>query len=144
MLYTKHITYPSGQTANTATTTRFKVNRGIIFRVWVQFPAGSIGLTKVKISLEGHPICPVHKHEYLTANDYTFEIPLMHPIRAEPQQLVIEGWNEDDTYDHKILFVFLILPKKYVLPVGALEGVMASLSNLIIRKYEEPEVEELT
>jgi len=140
MLYSKHITFPFGQTENTKTVRRFKVNRGIIFRVWIQFPAGCAGLTKVKIALEGHPICPVHKDEEISGNDYTFEIPLMHPIIAEPQQLIIEGWNEDDTYDHKILFIFLILPKKYVLPVGALEGVMESLSHLIIRKYEEPEV----
>ncbi|GAH63559.1 unnamed protein product, partial [marine sediment metagenome] len=47
------------------------------------------------------------------------------------------GWNEDDIHPHTITLMILVLPKSFILPVGAVEGIMESLSNLIIRKGEE-------
>jgi len=137
MLYSKSIEFASGQSESTPTITRFKVNRGILYRVWIQFPAGCAGLTKLRIYLGGHPICPISKTETIRGDNYTFEFPLFYPIIVEPQQIQVVGWNEDDTYSHTIQIILLILPKKYVLPVGATEGIMESLSALIINQGEE-------
>ena len=134
MLHSKQITLSSGQTEATSTKTRFKVNRGVIFRVWITFPSGCVGLVKMRILHEGHPILPVNADAFIRGNNFTFEIPLFFEILDEPQQITIEAWNEDDTYDHEIDVQLLILHKSLVLPVGATEGIMESLSNLIIRK----------
>jgi len=62
---------------------------------------------------------------------------MFYEVQTTPYQITFEGWNEDDTYNHEITLMLLVLPKSYILPVGAVEGIMESLSNLIIRKGDE-------
>ena len=62
---------------------------------------------------------------------------MYYEVSTEPFRVTFEGWNEDDTYNHEITLMLLVLPKAYILPVGAVEGIMESLSNLIIRKGEK-------
>ena len=138
MLYSKHITFTKGQTEATLSRQTFKINQGIIYRAWIIFPAGCLGLVKVRIYHEEHPIMPVNKSDYLKADSYVFEIPLFFEVTDEPYNVTFEGWNEDANNDHTITLMLLVLPKKYVLPVGALEGVMESLKSLVLRReYEE-------
>jgi len=137
MLYAKHVTFSSGQTEATKTVTHFNINKGWIYRAWVIFPAGCAGLVKVRVEHEGHPIIPINKSDYIKADDYVFEIPMYYEVADEPYQITFEGWNEDDTYNHEITLMLLVLPKNYILPVGATEGIMESLSNLVINKSTE-------
>jgi len=132
MLYSELVEFPFGQTENTKTVRRLKVNRGIITKVWIQFPPGCAGLTKVRVIHEGHPIIPAHEEETLRADNYTFEIPLMFEIIGAPEQLKIEGWNEDDAYDHTITFLFLVLPKAVVFPEIILAQQMDAFMRLMI------------
>lgn len=137
MLYAKHVTFPSGQTEATKSVTHFSINKGWIYRAWLIFPAGCAGLVKVRVEHEGHPIIPINKSDYIKADNYTFELPMFYEVSEEPYQITFEGWNEDESYNHEITLMLLILPKNYILPIGATEGIMESLSNLIIRKGEE-------
>ena len=137
MLYSKHVTFPSGKTEATKTVEHFNINKGWIYRAWVVFPAGCAGLVKVRVEHKGHPIIPVNKSDYIKADNYVLEIPMFFEIKSEPYRITFEGWNEDATYDHTITLMFLVLPKEFILPVGAVEGIMESLSTLIIRKEGE-------
>jgi len=134
MLYAKHVSFPYGKTEATKTQARFHINKGWIYRAWLIFPPGCVGLVKVRILHQGHPIIPVNKTDYVKADNYVFELPMFYEVPEEPYQITFEGWNEDDTYDHTITLMLLVLPKAFILPVGAVEGIMESLSNLIIRK----------
>ena len=62
---------------------------------------------------------------------------MFYEVKTTPYQITFEGWNEDDTFNHTITLMLLVLPKAFILPVGAVEGIMESLSSLIIRKGEE-------
>lgn len=115
----------------------FHINKGWIYRAWIIFPPGCAGLVKVRVEHKGHPIIPVNKSDYVRADNYTFELPMFYEVKTTPYQITFEGWNEDDTYDHTITLMLLVLPKNVILPIGAVEGIMKSLSNLIIRKGEE-------
>ena len=138
MLYSKHLTIPANTTETAPTRASFKISKGIIYHAWVIFPSGCAGLTKVRVYHEGHPILPVNASDYLKADDYVYDIPLFFEVEDEPYNITFEGWNEDDTYSHTITLMLLVLPKKYVLPVGATEGIMESLKSLIVRReYEE-------
>jgi len=134
MLYAKHMSFSYGQTEATKTQARFNINKGWIYRAWLIFPPGCAGLVKVRVLHQGHPIIPVNKTDYVKADNYVFELPMFYEVPEEPYQITFEGWNEDDTYDHAITLMLLVLPKAFILPVGAVEGIMESLSNLIIRK----------
>jgi len=54
----------------------------------------------------------------------------MHPITVEPQLIVIEGWNEDDAFNHTIQFLFNIIDKKYIMPTGSTEGIIQSMKSI--------------
>ena len=55
MLHSKQITLTKGKTEATATFKRFNINEGVIYRVWVIFPAGCAGLVKLRMFHGGHP-----------------------------------------------------------------------------------------
>jgi len=130
MLHSKHITLSAGATEATLTKTQFTVNQGVIYRVWLTFPAGCAGLVKVRVLHEGHPFLPVEQDAYIRGDDYVFEYPVFYEITDEPQLITVEAWNEDDTNDHTIDLQMLIIPKQWVVPVGAYEGVIAALKSL--------------
>jgi len=109
--------------------------------VWITFPAGCAGLTKLRIYHEGHPFLPVNKDNYLRGDNITFQFPVMYEITEEPMLLTIEAWNEDATYSHTIDVLFLILPKALVLPTGSTEGILESLKSLIIRPLVITEIQ---
>ena len=127
MLHSKHITVSSGVTESTPSFTKFKVNQGVIFRLWIVFPAGCAGLVKLRIFHQGHPIAPVEADAYIRGDNYTFEIPLYFEILTEPQAITIQAWNEDTVYDHTIDVMFLIIPRAWVLPTGISGGLIQAL-----------------
>lgn len=133
MLYSKQITISADTSEANAEKTYFKVNRGVISKIWVTFPSGCVGLVKMRMYHEGHPFLPVNQDNYIRGNGYTFEFPVMFEITEEPQLLTVEIWNDDDTYDHTIDVLILILPKSAVFPVGATEGILESLKSLVLR-----------
>ena len=141
MLYSKQITLESGKTEATSTKTYFKVNKGVISNMWITFPAGCAGLVKLRIYHEGHPFVPVNADNYLRGDNVTFQFPVMFEITEEPMALTVEAWNEDETYNHTIDIMFLILPKSVVLPVGATEGILESLKSLVIRPLVITEIQ---
>ena len=133
MLHSKHITIPANTTETAAVTTQFKVNQGVIYRVWVNFPPGCAGLVKLRIFHEGHPFLPVDKDAYISGDGYIFVYPVMYEITDTPEVITIEAWSDDDTYSHNIDVQFLIIPKEWVLPVGSYEGIIAALKSLFVR-----------
>jgi len=132
MLYAKHVLFPADKTELTKTIERFSISKGWIYRAWVIFPPGCAGLVKIRIEHEGHPIIPINKSDYIKADNYTFELPMFYEVAEEPYGITFEGWNEDDTYDHTITLMLLVLPKNYIMPIGATEGIMESIKSLVL------------
>ena len=130
MLHSKHITLTANKTEAQATVTQFKVNKGVIYRVWLNFPPGCAGLVRVRIHLDGHPILPVEKDAYIVGDAYTFVYPPMVEVKTEPQIITIEAWNTDEVYNHTIHVQFLIIDKSWIMPAGAQEGIIAALKSL--------------
>ncbi len=132
MLYSKHVTFPFGQTEATKTIEHFHISKGWIYRAWLIFPPGCAGLVKVRVLHQSHPIIPINKSDYIKADNYTFELPMYYPVPKEPFRITFEGWNEDDIHPHEITLMLLVLPKNVILPVGATEGIMESLKSLVL------------
>lgn len=132
MFYSEYITFPAAQTENTATVRRLRVNRGVITTLWVQFPPGCAALTKVRLYHEGHPFVPVHKEDYIKGDNYTFKIPIMFEIKSSPEQITIEGWNEDDIHDHEIGFYILVLPKWLAYPYFMISKAIEALTRMFM------------
>ena len=137
MLYAKHVEFPANKTEAGKRQVRFNINKGWIYRAWLIFPPGCAGLVKIRVLHQGHPIIPVNKTDYVKADNYVFELPMFYEVPEEPYQITFEGWNEDEVHPHTITLMLLVLPKAFILPIGAVEGIMESLKSLILRREGE-------
>ena len=134
MLHSRQITLTAGGSSANPTKTSFLANQGVIARAWITFPPGCAGLVKVRILHGGHPFIPVDPNQYLRGDSYTYEIPAMYEITDVPELIIVEAWNEDDTYNHTIDVQLLIIEKAWGQPVGAYEGIIAALKSIFTRR----------
>ena len=141
MLFSKQISVSASTTEANATPTYIRIRKGVISKVWITFPAGCAGLVKMRVLHGGHPFIPVNADNYIRGDNYTFELPVMYEITAEPTILTVLVWNDDDTYSHTVDILFLVLDKSLVLPVGATEGILESLKSLVIRPMVITEIQ---
>ena len=133
MLYSNQITIPANTQGSAPTSTKIKLSLGFIHTIWLTFPPGCVGLVKIRMLIDGHPFLPVHQDSYISGDGYTFPFPVMFEITDEPMTLTVEAWNDDDTYNHSIQVIILVLPKELILPSGSTEGILESLKTLVLR-----------
>jgi len=134
MLYSKHLVVAANTTEANAESKSFIANKGVIYRVWITFPTGCAGLVKVRILHEGHPFVPINADDYISCDGFIFEYPVMYEIHEAPEQITIQAWNDDDTYQHQVDVQVLIIPKEWVQPAGASEGIIAALASIFKRR----------
>ena len=132
MQYTKDVTFSSSGSSTNQTSAIIKAARGVIHRIEIVFPSGCAGLVHVQLFTGGHPIAPTTFTQTYSGNGDVLEIPEFIELRKDFNIITIKGWNEDDTYDHKILFRIFVLPKEVLLPIGATEGILATIKALIL------------
>lgn len=133
MLYTKEITFTSGGTVLNQISSNIKASRGVIHKIDIVFPSGCAGLVKVAIFLGIAPISPSTAGMTISGNAEIVQIPEFIDLRKDFNIITIKGFNEDDTYNHTILFRIYVLPKEVLLPAGATEGILAGLKSLVLR-----------
>jgi len=76
----------------------------------VQFPRGCVGLVHVQIWRSEHQVWPVNLEGNISAEGLVVSWPEDYDLDDEPFALELRGWNDDDTYQHKIIFRFALLP----------------------------------
>ena len=85
------------------------VSYGILKKVSIYFRGGCADLAHVKIYRWERQIFPTNNDGDYAYDDYTVEFEEYYPILETPFNLTIYGWNDDDTFQHTISFMFLIL-----------------------------------
>jgi len=130
MLHSKHIEVAANTTSADPDVTHFKVNKGVIYRVWVDFPFGCAHLVKMRLFLDEHPILPVDADKYITGNGHLFVYPLFVEITESPQYIKVYCWNDDDVYSHTVHLQILVIDPKWIVPVGNTKGLTTALGSL--------------
>lgn len=83
--------------------------RGIIQPLEVIFPPGPAGLVGVRAYQGSHQLVPQRDTRWLVGDDITY--PHYTPINllSSPYVITLEGYNEDEEYDHTIIFRFTVI-----------------------------------
>jgi hypothetical protein len=102
MYYQATVRVPANVLETAPTLTRLSITRGVIQQILVGFPAGCAGLVHVQVFHGGWQVCPWTPGEDLAWDGYVYEFQTRYPVVAEPYELVVRAWNEDDTYEHRI------------------------------------------
>jgi len=108
MLYSKDLLIPSGTQEDTPVRAVLPVCEGIVSRVWVRWRWGPGNLCGVRAYYAEFQHWPMSPGEWFpsTTHDLVFDDAL--PLLFEPLQLVIEGYNLDDVYPHRVWMAFQI------------------------------------
>lgn len=102
MIFVDHLTIPANTPDTAPVTATLDVILGTITLVSVQFPPGVNALAHFKIKWGLYQLFPSNQAGDFSTGGETIAWDEDLVIDHEPAQLTLEGWNEDDTYDHTI------------------------------------------
>lgn len=102
MYYQATITTPANTSSGVPLVTTLLLARGLITRVVVGFPSGLFGLCHVQINDKGWQIVPWSLGEDLAWNNYVYVLNMQYELIAEPYEVTVITWNDDDSYDHRV------------------------------------------
>ena len=111
MYYQKALVVPAQTSQQDPVVATLLLTRGVIDRILVGFPPGCAGLCHLQIFDKGWQILPWTLGESLAWDNYVYDLPQGYPLLAEPFEVTLEAWNDDDTFDHT-LFVGVVMDEK--------------------------------
>jgi len=135
MHYNFNLEIPANTTETNKVEKVCKINYGIIKQVIVYFRGGCADLAHVEIYRGNQKIFPYNPDANYAFDNYEIKFDAFYPILDKPYLLNLFGWNDDDTFDHTITFLFNILhPKATEIP--ELEGMNEKDALELIGAYE--------
>jgi len=149
MLFSVDIPTPANTPKAYPVNTKLRVGPGTTGQVWVGFPPGPKGLAHLQVWHWGSLLWPCHTPvisllmnapgavgiptaQMIDEASFhwddvlvTFEDP--YQLTAEPYDLVIRTWNEDDSYPHTLFFGLIVKPAPGIETALSLDQVLADL-----------------
>lgn len=102
MIYTATITTPANTAKADAIETELIIDKGLIWLIEVEFPAGCCGLCQVQIFDCNYQMFPATPGEALRGDNVNARYDDLYLKQAEPYKLRILTWNTDETYQHTL------------------------------------------
>lgn len=141
MIYTANITIPKNTPATKPIDKRIKISLGLIYKVELQFPPGCGGLAHVVINDGGYQVWPSTPQTDFATDDYTISFEDTYLKTSDPSEMVVYGYNEDDTYQH-IIQVRLGVADKNIfmaryLPTMSYDYFMEMMDQKALREEEK-------
>lgn len=134
MFYSYALTIPANTPERSPTEQEVKLTHGVITHVEVEFPPGCAGLVHAYIRKGVHQVWPTNPDGSFRSDGRAIVWADYEELFYEPYSLTIGGWNEDDTYDHEVLFRFEITPRE-VAERGVKEfSILRRIGRLILGK----------
>lgn len=128
--YSTRIVCPTSATFNERTEKKMKVEQGRIAQVTVTWTPGSQWYNCLVIKYEGGQIIPAEGSEPIRGDGYPDTWP-EHIILDKPHpELVIEVWNEGNSYEHDALVDIVVLPVAPD-PMGPIRDLIAIFRRLL-------------
>jgi len=120
MLYQVSLTIPANTPADRPAITTIEIEEPYLQKIGVHFPAGCVGMVKAVIFYGNLQLWPAKEGEWVSGDDITiWDTPYIR-LPEKPTKLICKGCSPGTTYDHRITFYFIALPKEYVVWMKAL------------------------
>lgn len=110
MLYTFAITIPPNTPEPSTATQILPVTAGNVNRVLIDFPAGQIGLTHLRIRRGLYQVWPANPEADFSTSNATIDWNEDYDVLTPPYEFEAYAWNLDDTYTHTITVHISIEP----------------------------------
>lgn len=130
MLFTWDINLPKNTPFASPVTLDLHLAQGIITWFSIFFPPGCARLAHCTIHHYSKQIVPSVEGMDLSGDTFPIAWTDYYEMYAEPYLLKFTGWNEDDTYPHKVTVRIAILPRKAVLALAIVDAIKSVFSLL--------------
>ena len=130
MLFEISIAIPANTAAAAPTTVVLKIAHGIISKFMVRPRPGHAGLAHCVIRHHEHQIAPSTEGMTLHGDSHAIDWEEYYEVYQPPYELKIQGWNEDDTYEHTFDIFVAILPRKGIIATAVSDALSSVLSFL--------------
>lgn len=98
------ITIPAETEAISPARERIRLTAGMVTSIYPIVPSGCYGLVGVRVLRGNFQLWPMTQGEWFVADGFADAFKLTFPLEAAPYELIIEGYNTDDTYNHSVSF----------------------------------------
>ncbi len=105
MSYTESLTLPKNTTSENPMAVDVSIQPMIIDRMEITFPSGCVGLVGVRFKYQSRVIFPYNPDSWYKGNGQTVVFSPNIELKEVPLMLTVEGYNDDDTYQHTVYIV---------------------------------------
>ncbi len=109
MIYKIELTIPADTAKADFIVDTMKLTKGLIKVISVYFPWGCAGLVGIQIIRRTWPLMPLTRGEWLTGNELLHSYNYNYNLSTQPYELIIRGYNLDDSYEHTPFIIIEIL-----------------------------------
>jgi len=114
MLYCKAVTVPASTPLGEAVEEQLTVEEDVITRIQIRFPPGPCSLVKAAVFYGAERIFPHPAYDWAAGDDEIVEGFLYWLAPEKPCTLTLKAYNEDEAYNHTVLFRVEALPYEHV------------------------------
>ena len=108
MFYSFDVVIPANTTEAAPFQLEVEMAPGTVHRVEVQVPRGVRGLARTRAFHALHQVWPANPEGSLTGDDVLIAWSEEWELDEEPFALILEGWNDDDTFPHTLTWRFAL------------------------------------
>ena len=103
MIYSVETDTPKNTLKDAPKRSVFKVTKGLVYRVEIQFPRGCAGLAYCSVYDGGYCVWPSHPGDWFRGSANTIGFDDTYLKLVEPYEFNVLSYNLDDSYKHSIL-----------------------------------------
>ena len=134
MFYDFAILVPVNTSESSPAEQDLKLTHGIIHRIEVQFPIGTLALAHCRLEHHSFGELPTNPSGSFATDGYTIPIDEYLEFFAEPYIIRATCWNDDDTYPHTITVrIGMLESKRTLMLLAVINGLMKFLSMVGIK-----------
>jgi hypothetical protein len=141
MLYQFSDTIPAGTKKDDNRKFEVEVSRGAITQVAWRFMPGCEDTAHLIVLHGPRQIIPKGAEESLTGNGEYNVFPMRYNINTRPYRLTFWTWNDDTVNPHKVIFLFNVIPFKYLADYDIVIRELRLLRKALAEWFEVAEAE---
>ena len=134
MLFQASITIPKNTTKAAPTVVMLKIARGIITKIMVRPRPGHAALAHLVIRHHEHQIAPSTEDMEFHGDAFPIDWEEYYESYQPPYELKLQGWNDDDTYEHTFDVYVAVLPRKAILALAVVDTIKGFFGMLSPRR----------
>jgi len=113
MFFCSDLVVPANTPQSDPVRSSVRVTEGIVRHVWVSWRWGTAGLCGCRLLYAEYQYWPLSMGSWFPSSDYPLDSDESFVIQGDPRQIVLEAYNLDDTFSHRVWVAFSIIRPVY-------------------------------